>query len=207
MGEERVLGDPRKLIEEALKDVEKEFKLKLEDLSEGAMRILESARIELVQEAEKRVSEILSRVTDRLKAEEAALQAQMRLKVAEERSKWIDKAIELAKERFDEYAKTDEYRELLRRMIESAVRQIDAAEIIVEANERDAKLVKELLKEIDTGGKKVKLSDKPVDILGGIKAETPDGSIRLDLSLDIVFNRIAQDYRAIIARSLFGGEE
>ncbi len=207
MGEERVLGDPRKLIEEALKDVEKEFKLKLEDLSEGARRILESTRIELVQEAERRISEILSKASDRLKAEEAALQAQMRLKVAEERSKWIDRAIDLAKEKLDEYASTEEYKDLLRRMIESAVRQIDAEEIVLEANRRDAKTVKALLKEIDTGGKRVRLSDKPVEILGGIRAQTPDGSIRLDLSLDIVFNRVAQDYRALIARSLFGGEE
>jgi vacuolar-type H+-ATPase subunit E/Vma4 len=207
MSKETIIGDPRKLIEEALKDVEEELRTKLEDVSEGALRILESARIEALKELEEQVSEILTRARDRLRAEEAVLQSRLRMEIAKTRGYWIDRVIEEAQKKFEEYAETETYKEYLRKLLEKAVEQIDSPEIVVEANKRDIPLLEKLASEIDTKGKTIRVSREPVNILGGIRARSPDSRIKIDLSIDLIFDQIASDYRAQIAEALFGGEE
>jgi V/A-type H+-transporting ATPase subunit E len=224
---EKIIGDPKKLIDEALSGVEDELKAKLGEVEEGARRIIDDAVNEALREVEERVSKSLSSAQDRLRAEKASLEAKLRLSLAQKRSEWIDKVVEEAIQRLEPFFSTKEYRDMLARLVIQAVSQMEAEEVIIEANARDHDVLKDLLGRISSRKKlaeilnklgiqvdpekvltrTIRLDERPASILGGIRARTPDSRVVIDYSLDLLVSRIARDQRATIARVLFGGEE
>ncbi len=223
---EKIIGDPEKLVEEALRGVEEELRSKLEEVSKGALKMIDDAFEEALKEAEEKASRILSDAQDKLAAERASLEAEFRMKLAEKRSEWIDKVVEEAVKRLSMFAQTDEYRQALEKLVLQAVSQIEADKIVLEANEHDRKILAEIARNLKKPSsvrkllekhslqldpekivsKEIMISDKPASILGGLRAHTPDSKIMVDYSLDLIIGQIARDMRARIARILFGGE-
>ena len=69
-------------------------------------------------------------------------------------------------------------------MIEDTAARL-ASELIIQCNKTDLKLVKKLSSEISTEKKmKITVSDEVIDIIGGIKATSVDGTMTLDNTLD-----------------------
>ena len=69
-------------------------------------------------------------------------------------------------------------------MVQDSVAKL-GSEIIIQCNKTDLKLVKKILSQ-ESSDKKVKItvSDEAIDIIGGIKAASVDGTMTLDNTLD-----------------------
>ncbi len=96
----------------------------------------------------------------------------------------IDEIFNKAREKLAERNSQKNYEKLLTRMIEDTAAKL-GFEIIIQCNKTDLNLVKKLSSEISTEKKlKITVSDKVIDIIGGIKATSLDGTMTLDNTLD-----------------------
>jgi V/A-type H+-transporting ATPase subunit E len=96
----------------------------------------------------------------------------------------IDEIFNKAKKKLTESNSQKNYEKLLSSMIEDTAERL-GSEIIIQCNKTDLKLVKKLSSEISTDKKmKITVSDEVIDIIGGIKATSLDGTMTLDNTLD-----------------------
>jgi V/A-type H+-transporting ATPase subunit E len=122
----------------------------------------------------------------------------------------IEKAVsvyfEKARERFRELSRDKEYKGMINEMIDDCISAIGTGDIIIESNEKDSKIVAELLAKKP---KKVKLrlSDKPINIIGGLRAMSADGSLTYDSTLELRMERLKPLIRKEIVQTLRGRDE
>ena len=96
----------------------------------------------------------------------------------------IDEIFNKAREKLAERNSQKNYEKLLTKMIEDTAAKL-GFEIIIQCNKTDLKLVKKLSSEISSEKKmKITVSDELIDIIGGIKATSVDGTMTLDNTLD-----------------------
>ena len=96
----------------------------------------------------------------------------------------IDEIFNKAKKKLAESNSQKNYEKLLASMIEDTAAKL-GSEVIIQCNKTDLNLVKKLSSEISTKKKlKITVSDKVIDIIGGIKATSLDGTMTLDNTLD-----------------------
>jgi V/A-type H+-transporting ATPase subunit E len=76
-------------------------------------------------------------------------------------------------------------------------------ELIIKTSPDDINKVKSLISKLRLRG--LKVSKEPVDIIGGIMAETPDGSVRLDYSLDLLLKMNEHRLMSTASKALFSG--
>jgi V/A-type H+/Na+-transporting ATPase subunit E len=96
----------------------------------------------------------------------------------------IDEIFYKAKEKLAQSNNEKNYENLISRMIEDTAAKL-GFEIIIQCNKTDLKLVKKISSEISTDRKmKITVSDEIIDIIGGIKASSVDGTMSLDNTLD-----------------------
>ncbi|MGV8106972.1 MAG: V-type ATP synthase subunit E [Nitrososphaerota archaeon] len=96
----------------------------------------------------------------------------------------IDEIFNKAKEKLAKSNNEKDYEKLLTRMVQDSVAKL-GSEIIIQCNKTDLKLVKKILSQ-ESSDKKVKItvSDEAINIIGGIKAASVDGTMTLDNTLD-----------------------
>lgn len=113
-----------------------------------------------------------------------------------------------AKQKLGSAYNEKEYRDLLKRMIEESVQRLGSAEVVIECNKNDLEIVKKILSDLSANKNKVKvsLSKKPVDIIGGIRAVSGDGTMTLDNSLDSQIERLKPLIRKELVQLLRGGD-
>lgn len=96
----------------------------------------------------------------------------------------IDEIFNKAKEKLAKGNNEKDYEKLLTRMIQDSVAKL-GSEIIVQCNSADLKLVKKISSQESSDKKmKITVSDEAIDIIGGIKAASVDGTMTLDNTLD-----------------------
>lgn len=96
----------------------------------------------------------------------------------------IDEIFNKAKEKLAKSNNEKDYEKLLTRMIQDSVAKL-SSEIIVRCNSTDLKLVKKISSQESSDKKmKITVSDEAIDIIGGIKASSVDGTMTLDNTLD-----------------------
>ena len=96
----------------------------------------------------------------------------------------IDEIFTKAKEKLAQSNNEKNYEKLLTRMIQDSVSKL-GAEIVIQCNKADQKLVRKVSsQESTTKNMKVSVSDNFLDIIGGIKATSADGTMTLDNTLD-----------------------
>ncbi|HEX9317482.1 MAG TPA: V-type ATP synthase subunit E [Nitrososphaeraceae archaeon] len=97
------------------------------------------------------------------------------------------------------------YKDLLRKMIEESISRLDSPEIVIECNKNDLDVVKKIVQDLSADKKvKLALSKKPIDIVGGIRAVSADGTMTLDNSLDSKIERLKPLIRKDIVQLLRG---
>ena len=97
------------------------------------------------------------------------------------------------------------YKDLLRKMIEESISRLDSPEIVIESNKNDLDVVKKIVQDLSADKKvKLALSKKPIDIVGGIRAVSADGTMTLDNSLDSKIERLKPLIRKEIVQLLRG---
>lgn len=96
----------------------------------------------------------------------------------------IDEIFNKAKEKLAKGNNEKDYEKLLTRMIQDCVVKL-GSEIIIQCNSADLKLVKKISSQ-ESSDKKMKITvlDEAIDIIGGIKAASLDGTMTLDNTLD-----------------------
>jgi V/A-type H+-transporting ATPase subunit E len=96
----------------------------------------------------------------------------------------IDEIFEKAKEKLAKSNNEKNYEKLLTRMIQDSSTKL-GSEIVIQCNKTDLNLVKKLVSQESSNKKsKITVSDEVVDIIGGIKAASIDGTMSLDNTLD-----------------------
>jgi V/A-type H+-transporting ATPase subunit E len=96
----------------------------------------------------------------------------------------IDEIFTKAKEKLTQSNNEKNYEKLLTRMIKDSVSKL-GSDIVIQCNKADQKLVRNISSQESTGkNMKVSVSDDFLDILGGIKATSMDGTMTLDNTLD-----------------------
>ncbi|WP_456483655.1 V-type ATP synthase subunit E [Methanopyrus kandleri] len=190
-----------------LEDAEKEAEEILEEAKRDAERIREKAE----REAEEMRREILDRARREAETRRRREIAQAKLEVRQERlrvkEEYIEKAIERAEEKIRELAEEGrkEYLEFLKRSAIEAVNAISSDEVVLRANENDLMLLDEMLSEIrDETGKDVELGE-PVEVVGGVIAESKDGSEAYDNTVDARLRRRRSEIVRRVSETLFGG--
>ncbi len=94
-------------------------------------------------------------------------------------------------------------------MIEESAQRLGsaaAAEVVIECNKNDLEIVKKILSDLSANKNKVKitLSKMPIDIIGGIRAVSGDGTMTLDNSLDSQIERLKPLIRKELVQLLRG---
>jgi V/A-type H+/Na+-transporting ATPase subunit E len=115
----------------------------------------------------------------------------------------VDDYFERARQRLTELPRDKDYKAMINEMIEDCSSAINSEEIIIECAEKDLKLVSEA---IGKKARKVKvsLSDKPIPIIGGLRARSADGSLMYDITLDSRSERLKPLIRKEIVQTLRG---
>jgi V/A-type H+-transporting ATPase subunit E len=117
----------------------------------------------------------------------------------------INEIFRIVKEKLQSKSNDKLYKDLLRKMIEESISPLDSPEIIIESNKNDYDTVKKILQDLSTYKKvKLTLSKKPIEIVGGIRAVSADGTMTLDNTLDSKIERLKPLIRKEIVQLLRG---
>ena len=116
----------------------------------------------------------------------------------------IDEIFNKAREKLAQSNNEKNYEKLLTRMIKDSIAKL-GSEIIIQCNKTDLKLVKKISSEESTNKKvKITVSDEVIDVIGGIKATSVDGTITLDSTLDSTIESLKPLIRKDIVQLLRG---
>ena len=115
----------------------------------------------------------------------------------------VNDYFEKARERFRELPRDKEYKSMINEMIDDCISAIGTEEINIESNEKDSRMISEI---ISKKSKKVKLSlsEKPINVIGGLRAMSADGSLTYDSTLELRMERLKPLIRKEIVQTLRG---
>jgi V/A-type H+/Na+-transporting ATPase subunit E len=116
----------------------------------------------------------------------------------------IDKIFNKARERLAQSNNEKNYEKLLASMIEDTAAKL-GSDVVIQCNKTDLKLVKKISSE-DSTNKKVKItvSNEVIDVIGGIRATSVDGTMTLDNTLDSSIESLKPLIRKDIVQLLRG---
>jgi V/A-type H+-transporting ATPase subunit E len=116
----------------------------------------------------------------------------------------IDEIFNKAREKLAKSNNEKNYEKLLNDLIADSAGKL-GSEIIIQCNKTDLKLVKKIASDISTDEKmKITMSDEVLDIIGGIKATSRDGTMTLDNTLDSSIESLKPLIRKEIVQLLRG---
>lgn len=117
----------------------------------------------------------------------------------------VNDAFEKAKEKLASSNKEEIYKDLVTKMLEDSISVIGSDQVIVQCNSNDFDLVKKAISNISTNNKaRVTLSDKPINVIGGIRVRSSDGSTTYDNTLDSRIERFKPLIRKNIVQMMRG---
>lgn len=119
----------------------------------------------------------------------------------------IDEIFDKAKQKLATSNNEKNYEKLLNNLIKDSAGNL-GSEIVIQCNKTDLKLVKKLASGISSDKKmKISVSDEVIDIIGGIKATSLDGTMTLDNTLDSSIESLKPLIRKEIVQLLRGEKE
>jgi len=118
----------------------------------------------------------------------------------------VNDTFEKAKTILASSKRENSYRLLMRKILKDSVMMIDSDEVIVECNKNDIELVEQAISDSfkDNNKIKIKMSDHPLNSIGGIRLTSADGSMTFDNTLDSRIERLKPLIRKNIAQMLRG---
>lgn len=190
-------------VDKVLAQKQEEFMTQIDSAYQEAASNLESSKGSLRSEYEKIIqgskkqAENLKRQILGSKRLESRNQELLLIEMA------VNDYFEKARERFRELPRDKEYKSMINEMIDDCISAIGTEEIIIESNEKDSKMISEI---ISKKFKKVKLSlsEKPINAIGGLRAMSADGSLTYDSTLELRMERLKPLIRKEIVQTLRG---
>jgi len=118
----------------------------------------------------------------------------------------VNDAFEMAKKELESSVKQKSYSILINKMLKESISAIGSNDVIVECNKTDTDLVKKSISGLskDNIKAKVVLSEKSIDVIGGIRMRSSDGSMTYDNTLDSRIERLKPLIRKNIVQMLRG---
>ncbi|MCE4620668.1 MAG: V-type ATP synthase subunit E [Desulfurococcales archaeon] len=196
-----ITGNPEKVASEAVKGELEKAKAAVKEAREAAEKLVNDAYEKSLNKAERSLRDEIARAEEQLKSLMSVLDLELKSKLAEAKNKYIDEVLEEAMRRLkQEKQGADWYKEYMERVIK-AIAEEAPGKMLVKVAEEDAQLASSLISKY--GGGKLELAGEYIDIIGGAIAETPDGSTKLDYSLDLLFKMEEYRLRSAASRALF----
>ena len=119
----------------------------------------------------------------------------------------VKTVFEMAKRRLLSLHKEPDYENLIKQALMISLNEIGKNDLSIECNKTDSKLVRKVVESINNEkGTKMVVSDKSIDILGGIRASSSDGTLSYDDSIDSRIERLKPLIRKNIVQTLRGSE-
>jgi len=197
------------IIQEINREAEQKIQYILREAREEAEKLKEEAR----KRAEARAEWILRKAKTQAEIERQRIIANAKLEVRKRKlavqEEYIRRVIEELKNRLANLP-DEEYFPILVELTAKAVEELGSDSVVLRSNERTLKLIVERLsdfKEKLAGrlGKQVEVTiGEPVQTIGGVIVESPDGSVRVDNTFEARIERFESELRAAIAKTLFG---
>ena len=118
----------------------------------------------------------------------------------------VNDAFEDARKKLASASNKDSYKTLMGSIIQESISSVGSNEVVIECNKNDAELVKSILSEQQGKNPKVKarLSDQYIDVLGGIRVRSADGTMTYDNTIDSRIERLKPLIRKNISQMLRG---
>jgi len=196
-----VAGDPEAVAREIVsREAEKAYKA-LEEALEAARRLVADAYEKKLYEAEKKVRDEVARAEEQLKSLISIKELELKSRVSEVKTRYVEEAIRRALERIREEKKGAEwYRRFMERVLTLIAEEAGGETMIVRVAPEDRDLAGEIIRSKNLP---LRLSDEPAQIVGGAIGESPDGSTKVDYSLDLLVKMEEYRLRGVAAKILF----
>jgi V/A-type H+-transporting ATPase subunit E len=194
-------------IDKVLSQKESELVSKLESAYQESLRNLESSKSKLnseylaiVENAKKQAENLKRQIVG-----SSRLSARNNQLILVEDS--VKTVFEMARKRLLSLQKDPEYEKLMKQALLNSLAEIGKNDLIIECNKTDTGLVRKLVDSINKEkGTTMVESDKNIDILGGIRAMSSDGTLTYDDSIDSRIERLKPLIRKNIVQILRGSE-
>jgi V/A-type H+-transporting ATPase subunit E len=118
----------------------------------------------------------------------------------------VNEAFEKAKTTLRSSNKQQVYKVLITKMLQESISAIGTDEVIIQCNRDDFDLVKKAVASLSNNNVRMTLSDQAIDVIGGIRIKSIDGSTIYDNSLDSRIERFKPLIRKNIVQMLRGKE-
>ena len=178
------LNSLERTIDKVLSQKESALTLEIDSALQNSLKNLESSKSSLQIEYDS-IIESSKKQAENLKRQiigSSTLNARNKELVIIESA--IDEIFIKAKEKLAKSNNEKNYEKLLSRLIQDSSAKL-GSEIIIQCNKTDLNLVKKLVSQESSNRKsKITVSDEVVNIIGGIKAASVDGTMSLDNTLD-----------------------
>lgn len=193
-------------INKVISQAEADFITQIDSSFQESLKNLAASRTKLEAEYN-RILEGARKQADNLKRQivgSSRLSARNRQLVLIESA--VNDTFEKAKTILASSNKENSYRLLMRKILKDSVMMIDSDQVIVECNKNDIELVKEAISDSfnDNNRIKIKISDHPLNAIGGIRLTSADGSMTFDNTLNSRIERLKPLIRKNIAQMLRG---
>lgn len=198
-------GSVDELVSTIIQKEFQEYKGKIEEAYNAALKLLKETRDKEYSEAVRRIQQDVSNAEEKLRSEESSLELQLKTARSEAINEWVDRVLEEAVSRALQERNSEWYKSFMKKLVDRLAEEAAGDSVfIVKAAKEDYSLVEELLKETGLYGKSLKLSKEPANIKGGIIAVSEDGDIVLDYSFELFLENIKPKIRSRVARLLEG---
>ena len=178
------LNSLERTIDKVLSQKESELVSEIDSALQNSLKNLESSKSTLQVEYDG-IIESSKKQAENLKRQiigSSALNARNKELIIIESA--IDEIFTKAKEKLTQSNNEKNYEKLLTRMIQDSVSKL-GSDIVIQCNKTDQKLVRKISSQESTGkNMKISVSDDFLDMMGGIKATSVDGTMTLDSTLD-----------------------
>jgi V/A-type H+-transporting ATPase subunit E len=119
----------------------------------------------------------------------------------------VNTVFEMARKRFLSINKEPDYEELMKQALLNSLNEIGKNDLRIECNRTDSEIVRKIVEDINKEeGTKMVVVNENVDILGGIRAASSDGTLTYDDSIDSRIERLKPLIRKNIVQILRGSE-
>ncbi len=193
-------------INKVLSQKETELISQIDSAYEESLRNLEASRDRL--EAERtRIIESAKKQAENLKRQ---IVGSSRLAARNQELLMIENAVnnafEEARKKLAASGGKDSYRTLMASLVEESVSSVGSDEVVVECNRNDAELVSKILADLQKKNPRIKakVSDQHIEVIGGIRVKSADGTMTYDNTIDSRIERLKPLIRKNIAQILRG---
>ncbi len=184
-----------KSIDKILEKTEKEILVNLENSFSDAKQTLDNSIPKLEQEFDKIISDG-KKEADKIEKQiigssdlEVRNKQLLTLEIA------IDKVFTKALDQIANAARSDDYSNLMKTLLDESTKILSTTKVIVSTNSKDKALVQSLLSKYPGA----ELSPETIDCLGGVVVKSKDGAMKFDNTLDARIQRLKPLIRKEIA--------